>query len=53
MTGVEDIAVESADEAADDAPVEWYTLQGVRVENPGAGLYIRRCGNKATKHLLK
>ena len=53
VTGVEDIAVESADEAADDAPVEWYTLQGVRVENPGAGLYIRRCGNKATKHLLK
>ena len=53
VTGVEDIAVESADEAADDAPVEWYTLQGVRVENPGAGLYIRRCCNKATKHLLK
>lgn len=55
VTGVEDIAVESADDAATtaDAPVEWYTLQGVRVENPGAGLYIRRCGNKATKHLLK
>lgn len=52
VTGVEDIAVESADEAA-DAAVEWYTLQGVRVDNPGAGLYIRRCGNKATKHLLK
>ncbi|MGM9851949.1 MAG: Ig-like domain-containing protein [Muribaculaceae bacterium] len=53
VTGVEDIAVESADEAADDADVEWYTLQGVRVENPGTGFYIRRCGNKATKHLLK
>ncbi|MGM9846173.1 MAG: Ig-like domain-containing protein [Muribaculaceae bacterium] len=53
VTGVEDIAVESADEAADAAAVEWYTLQGVRVENPGAGFYIRRCGSKATKHLLK
>lgn len=53
VTGVEDIAVESADEAADDADVEWYTLQGVRVENPGTGFYIRRCGSKATKHLLK
>ena len=55
VTGVEDIAVESADDAATtaDAPVEWYTLQGVRVENPGTGFYIRRCGNKATKHLLK
>jgi len=32
-----------------DAPVEYYNLQGIRVENPESGLYIRRQGNKSTK----
>ncbi|MGM9862366.1 MAG: Ig-like domain-containing protein, partial [Muribaculaceae bacterium] len=50
VTGVESVAIDDTDSEAD---VEWYTLQGVRVENPGSGFYIRRCGNKATKHLLK
>ncbi|MCM1521717.1 MAG: Ig-like domain-containing protein [Muribaculaceae bacterium] len=45
--GIEDI------EAADaEAPVEYYNLQGIRVENPTNGLYIRRQGNKATKVIL-
>lgn len=36
--------------AADiNAPVEYYNLQGVRVDNPDNGLYIRRQGNTATK----
>lgn len=36
--------------ATDAAAPEYYTLQGVRVETPTApGLYIRRCGNTATK----
>ena len=49
LTGaVSEISVDN-----DAAPVEWYTLQGVRVDNPGAGLYIRRCGDNATKHLIK
>ena len=49
LTGaVSEISVDN-----DAAPVEWYTLQGVRVDNPGAGLYIRRCGDKDTKHLIK
>lgn len=34
-------------------PVEYYTLQGQRVSNPGQGLYIRRQGSKADKVLLK
>lgn len=34
---------------ADNAPVEYFTLQGVRVDNPGQGLYIRRQGNKVSK----
>lgn len=32
-----------------NAPVEFYNLQGVRVQNPENGLFIRRQGNKATK----
>lgn len=36
-------------EADANAPVEYYTLQGVRVANPTSGLYIRRQGHTATK----
>ena len=36
-----------------DGAVEYYNLNGVRVENPAAGLYIRRQGNKVTKVLVK
>ena len=33
-----------------DAPVEYYTIDGVRVENPSArGIYIMRQGNKTLK----
>ncbi|MDE6197590.1 MAG: Ig-like domain-containing protein [Muribaculaceae bacterium] len=39
--------------AADNAPVEYYNLQGVRVANPENGLYIRRQGNKVSKVLVK
>lgn len=44
-----------APEAVDaDAPVEYYNLQGLRVEQPLApGLYIRRQGNTVTKVLVK
>ncbi|MBP3536369.1 MAG: hypothetical protein J6J93_02380 [Muribaculaceae bacterium] len=41
---VDNIAVEGA-----DAPVEYFNLQGVRVENPSNGLYIRRHGKNVTK----
>ncbi|MCM1521441.1 MAG: hypothetical protein NC039_02180 [Muribaculaceae bacterium] len=40
-------------EAAQDAAVEYFNLQGVRVENPANGLYIRRQGNEVTKVLVK
>ena len=42
-----DIAVD------DNAPVEYYNLQGVRVENPANGLYIRRQGSKAEKVIVR
>lgn len=48
--GVDDVVVDEADE---NAPVEYYNLQGVRVENPANGLYIKVQGKKATKVLLR
>jgi len=38
--------------ADENAPVEYYNLQGVRVANPESGLYIRKQGNTATKVVL-
>lgn len=48
-TGVDDVMVNDV-----NAPVEYYNLQGMRVENPAAGqLYIKRQGSKATKILFR
>lgn len=45
--------IEEIDAAANNAPVEYYNLQGVRVANPANGLYIRRQGSTATKVLVR
>lgn len=47
-TGVESISVEDS-----TAPVEYFNLQGVKVENPENGLYIVRQGNKVSKQLIR
>lgn len=50
---IEDV---TSDEIADEnAPVEYYNIQGVRVNNDNlpAGLYIRRQGSKATKVMVR
>ena len=47
-TGINDIDVDNA-----NAPVEYFNLQGIRVENPANGLYIRRQGNKVEKIYVK
>lgn len=39
--------------ANENAPVEYFNLQGVRVDNPANGLYIRRQGNEVSKVLVK
>lgn len=47
-SAVENIAVD------ENAPVEYYNLQGVRIAEPAeGGIYIRRQGNKASKILVK
>lgn len=48
FSGVEDVTVSD-----ENAPVEYYNLQGVRVNNPENGVYIRRQGNTVTKVLVK
>lgn len=48
QTGVENVADDNA-----DAPVEYYTLQGIRVMEPSAGIYLRRQGTAVTKILVK
>ncbi|MDE5849739.1 MAG: hypothetical protein K2H38_06330 [Muribaculaceae bacterium] len=46
-SAVENVAID------ENAPVEYYNLQGVRVANPENGLYIKRQGNKTVKVLVK
>lgn len=48
LTGVETVAAE----ADADAPAVYYNLQGVRVENPQQGIFIRRQGTKIEKVAL-
>lgn len=40
-------------EADENAPVEYYNLQGVRVAEPANGIFIVKKGNKATKQIFK
>lgn len=51
FSGVEDIA--APDNTQTDGPVEYYTLQGIRIANPAQGVFIRRQGNKSSKIILK
>ncbi|MDE5727997.1 MAG: hypothetical protein K2H94_07750, partial [Duncaniella sp.] len=46
LSSVSEIAVD------ENAPVEYYNLQGMRVENPANGLFIKRQGSKVTKVVL-
>ncbi len=36
-----------------DAPVEYYNLQGIRVDNPRGGIYVRRQGNTVSKVVVR
>lgn len=46
-TAIDEIGVDGV-----EAPVEYYNVQGIRVENPEHGLYIKRQGNKVSKVIL-
>lgn len=47
MSGLEVIEAES------EGPVEYYNLQGVRVNEPTQGIYVRRQGGKTTKVVVR
>lgn len=51
LSGVEDIAIDN-DGYNPNAPVEYYNLQGIRVNSPSNGVFIRRQGNSATTVLI-
>lgn len=46
VTGIEDTMVD------ENAPVEYYNLQGMKVANPENGIFIKKQGAKATKVVL-
>ncbi len=46
-------AIDDIDADTNAGPVEYFNLQGVRVENPSQGLYIRRQGDKAEKVYIR
>ena len=46
-------AVESIISDNSNAPVEYYNLQGQKVNNPSNGMYIIRQGNKTTKVMIR
>ncbi len=46
-SGIDDAAVDA------DAEPEYYNLQGVRVDNPGPGIYIVRRGEAVTKEMIR
>ena len=46
LTGVEDTMID------ENAPVEYYNLQGVKVAHPENGIFIKKQGSKATKVVL-
>lgn len=45
-SGIDDVDIDP------DAPAEFYNMQGVRVDNPSAGLYIKVQGGKVSKVLI-
>lgn len=55
VSGIEDAVIGGNTAADNDAPVEFYNLQGLRVgaDNLTPGIYIRKQGNTATKILVK
>lgn len=50
---LESSGIENVEAADNDAPVEYYNLQGVRVSDPTPGLYIRRQGNNVSKVIIR
>ena len=48
VSGISDITIDD-----DNAPVEYFNLQGVKVNNPENGVFIKRQGKKVEKVILR
>ncbi len=48
--GVEDVTTSNTNS---DAPVEYFNLHGVKITNPGTGIYIRRQGAEVEKVAIR
>lgn len=46
-------AIENINIDMNDGPCEYFNLQGIKIDNPTNGLFIRRQGNKVTKVVIK
>lgn len=51
QSGLDDIQVEEIED--ENAPVEYFNLQGMKVENPENGMFIRRQGKKVQKIIIR
>ena len=51
-SGIEEIPFEFNSNEG-DGPVEYFNLQGVKVNNPSSGMFIRRQGNKVSKVIIR
>ena len=49
--GIDNVKADTGNDA--NAPVEYFDLQGRRVTNPSAGIYIRRQGSQSSKLYVK
>jgi len=49
LSGIGDIFCDTDD----DTPVEYFNLQGIRVDRPQSGIYIRRQGDKVDKVVIR
>ena len=52
FTKVDPTAI-SAIETANNAPAAYYTLNGVKVEKPVSGVYVKRQGGRTVKVVMK
>lgn len=53
VTLTEEASIDEIAADGENAPAEYYNLQGVRVDNPANGLYIKKQGSKVTKVIVK
>lgn len=46
------VKVKDVLDSGENAPIEYYNMQGIRVQNPEKGLFIKKQGNKTQKVIL-